>query len=180
MIFAIVHAIAGEFDLNIYVLSLSMKRLDDPALNALVSRLPSQSILLIEDIDVAFFHGLDRDKQEAPLTGLSTPSGASAALQQQSGGTNITLAGLLAAIDGVSAQEGRVLFASTNNIDALDPALIRPGRLDVHIKFDYATKWQIEKLYANFFPASSEANVDDRKVNSGSAGLTMTRKFVKE
>jgi hypothetical protein len=44
------------------------------------------------------------------------------------------LAGMLEFLDGVSSADGYVLLATTNAINALDPALLRPGRLDVHIE----------------------------------------------
>jgi len=45
-----------------------------------------------------------------------------------------------------------LLFATTNHIERLDPALSRPGRMDVWINFKNATKWQAEEIYKNFFP----------------------------
>ena len=42
----------------------------------------------------------------------------------------LTLSGLLNAIDGVTSSEGRIVFMTTNYVDKLDPALIRPGRVD--------------------------------------------------
>ena len=47
-----------------------------------------------------------------------------------SGDTEVTLSGLLNALDGVSSREGRVLFLTTNHPERLDPALVRPGRVD--------------------------------------------------
>ena len=47
----------------------------------------------------------------------------------------------------------RLLFATTNHIERLDPALSRPGRMDVWIKFTNATKWQAEGIFKCFFPS---------------------------
>ncbi len=44
--------------------------------------------------------------------------------------SRLTLSGLLNAIDGVTSTEGRILFMTTNYEERLDPALIRPGRVD--------------------------------------------------
>lgn len=44
----------------------------------------------------------------------------------------VTLNRLLNALDGIGAQEGRILFATTDRYSALDPALVRPGRMDLH------------------------------------------------
>jgi len=46
-----------------------------------------------------------------------------------------------------------LLFATTNHIERLDPALSRPGRMDVWINFTHATKWQAEGLFKCFFPS---------------------------
>ncbi len=45
-----------------------------------------------------------------------------------------------------------LLFATTNHIERLDPALSRPGRMDVWINFTHATKWQAGGLFKCFFP----------------------------
>jgi len=52
----------------------------------------------------------------------------------------------------VQAQQGRLLFATTNKYSALDPALVRPGRLDLHIEFTLASKWQARELFKRFYP----------------------------
>lgn len=47
----------------------------------------------------------------------------------------------------------RLLFATTNHIERLDPALSRPGRMDVWVNFTHATKWQAEGIFKCFFPS---------------------------
>ncbi|KAJ3502846.1 hypothetical protein NLJ89_g8701 [Agrocybe chaxingu] len=64
----------------------------------------------------------------------------------------LSLSGLLNALDGVAASEGRLLFATTNHLERLDPALSRPGRMDVWVEFKNASRWQAEALFRNFFP----------------------------
>lgn len=49
----------------------------------------------------------------------------------------------------------RLLFATTNHIERLDPALSRPGRMDVWVNFTNATKWQAEGIFKCFFPSRS-------------------------
>ncbi|PVG03393.1 P-loop containing nucleoside triphosphate hydrolase protein [Serendipita vermifera] len=136
---SLVHAIAGELNLDIYVLNLSRRGLDDNGLSELVADLPARSIALIEEIDAAFLHGVNRD--------ASQPEGSGS----QPATTGVTLSGLLASIDGIQASEGRLLFATTNKYHALDSALIRAGRLDVHVEFTYASKDQAEELFKRFY-----------------------------
>src|SRR5206468_318214 len=54
--------------------------------------------------------------------------------------------------DGISATEGRVVFMTTNHRDALDQALIRPGRADVHVYIGNATAEQARQLFLRCFP----------------------------
>ena len=51
----------------------------------------------------------------------------------------------------------RLLFATTNHIERLDPALSRPGRMDVWVNFTNATKWQAEGIFKCFFPCKKVA-----------------------
>lgn len=64
----------------------------------------------------------------------------------------MTFSGLLNAIDGVAAQEGRVLVMTTNHPDRLDPALVRPGRVDVQQSFGRASPDQVRELFLRFYP----------------------------
>lgn len=63
----------------------------------------------------------------------------------------ISLSGLLNAIDGVATHEGRVLIMTTNHPDALDEALVRSGRVDLRIKFDYASTVQVRELFLRMY-----------------------------
>ncbi|KAL4238280.1 mitochondrial chaperone [Mactra antiquata] len=131
-----INALAGELDYSICVLNLSERGLSDDRLNHLLTMAPEQSIILLEDIDAAF---VSRD--------LSTEN--SVAYQ---GMSRLTLSGLLNALDGVASAEARIIFMTTNYVDRLDPALIRPGRVDYKEKIDYATPYQLEQMYSRFYP----------------------------
>lgn len=148
-----VYALAGELNLDIYLVSLSKKGLDDSTLNELITKIPSRSLVLMEDIDAAFFRGINREGSAS--VGDAGPESENPGQDIQPVAA-VTLSGLLGAIDGVAAQEGRILFATTNKYTALDPALVRAGRLDVHVCFENAGKWQAEELFRCFFPANAE------------------------
>jgi hypothetical protein len=75
-------------------------------------------------------------------------------------GTKVTFSGLLNALDGVMAGEERLVFMTTNHIERLDPALIRPGRVDVMHRLGPATPAQIRRLYQMFYPKVSRDDVE--------------------
>ena len=124
---SLIVALASRLSLHLYVLSLSDVLLTDSKLNELLANVPPRSMVLLEDIDAAFHERLKSDV----------------------GG--ITFSGLLNALDGAASKEGNIVFMTTNHFDRLDPALIRPGRADVHLHFDYATAEQAEKMFRGFY-----------------------------
>ncbi|KAG8702515.1 hypothetical protein FRC11_011430, partial [Ceratobasidium sp. 423] len=170
---SLIHALAGELKLDVYVISLSRRGFDDARLHEIISDLPPRAIALIEDIDASFTTAVGVRGSSA---GATSPFGG-----DEGGG--VTLAGLLAAIDGVAAQEGRLLFATTNHIEVLDPALTRPGRMDVHVEFRLASKWQAKQLFKSFFPPvapSDSSRMDEPELEekvsqsvTGSSGSTL-------
>jgi chaperone BCS1 len=63
----------------------------------------------------------------------------------------VTFSGFLNALDGVASGEERVIFLTTNHLDRLDPALIRPGRVDLASFVDDAVPEQARTLFTNFY-----------------------------
>ncbi|CAJ0967602.1 unnamed protein product [Ranitomeya imitator] len=129
-------ALAGELEYSICLMSLSDNSLSDDRLNHLLSVAPQQSIILLEDVDAAFV-SRDLAKQNP------------AAYQ---GFGRLTFSGLLNALDGVASTEARIVFMTTNHIDRLDPALIRPGRVDVKHFIGHCTRWQLAQMFQRFYP----------------------------
>jgi chaperone BCS1 len=68
----------------------------------------------------------------------------------------LTFSGLLNALDGVGNTNGQVYVLTTNLRDQLDPALIRNGRVDIHIEFTYATEEQMRQMWTNFYPEADK------------------------
>ncbi|KAF8624295.1 hypothetical protein AX15_005928 [Amanita polypyramis BW_CC] len=137
-----IYALAGELGLEIYALSLSSGCVDDVMLEKSLSSLPKNSIFLLEDIDCAF---LSREEDEEDIKTTSWPS-------RNSRGLQVTMSGLLNVLDGVASEDGKIFFATTNYMDRLDPALIRPGRIDKKIEYKLATKSQARALFKRFYP----------------------------
>ncbi|KAF7770299.1 hypothetical protein Agabi119p4_6273 [Agaricus bisporus var. burnettii] len=150
---SLIHSLAGELGLDIYVVSLSSKGMSDNMLTTLMGNVPSRCILLLEDLDAAFTRSVSRDSTSTGTPTQTTTGSTSKSKDTSDNGNTLSLSGLLNSLDGVAAAEGRLLFATTNHIERLDPALSRPGRMDVWINFTHATKWQAEGLFKCFFPS---------------------------
>lgn len=157
---SIIHSLAGELGLDVYIISLSRSGLDDSALQELIADLPEKCIALMEDIDAAFHHSISRtsEKPEKKLV-----SGDKEPASSSNDTPKISLSGLLNALDGVGAQEGRLLFATTNRYETLDAALRRPGRMDVHVEFKLASQHQAAELFKRFYMPddTTSATVED-------------------
>ncbi|KAF6753501.1 hypothetical protein DFP72DRAFT_407825 [Ephemerocybe angulata] len=162
---SLIHSLAGELGLDIYVVSLSAKGMSDNTLSSLMSNVPSRCILLLEDLDAAFTRGVSRDDKSTGAPTVKDKTETAAA--ETNDGSTLSLSGLLNSLDGVAAAEGRLLFATTNHIERLDPALSRPGRMDVWINFANATKWQAEGIFKCFFPCKPAAAVPAAAVEGG-------------
>lgn len=124
-----VQAVAGLLKLKLCYLNLSNNEMNDDSLNRLLSEAPENSIILLEDVDAMF---LQRDQVQKKQT--------------------LSFSGFLNALDGVRSQEGQIMFMTTNHKERLDPALLRPGRADVHVRLDLASEKQIKELFLRFFP----------------------------
>ena len=74
--------------------------------------------------------------------------------------SSVTFSGFLNALDGVASGEERIIFLTTNHIDRLDPALIRPGRVDLAPSVDDAVPEQARTLFTNFY-GNGQSEDDD-------------------
>lgn len=63
----------------------------------------------------------------------------------------LTLSDILNIIDGINETPGRILIISSNHYEKLDPALVRPGRIDYHIILGNASSETIREIYYNYF-----------------------------
>ena len=63
----------------------------------------------------------------------------------------ITLDDILNVLDGLRETPGRILGISSNHYNKLDPALIRPGRIDITLKLDNASHPIICEMFYKFY-----------------------------
>jgi len=63
----------------------------------------------------------------------------------------LTLDTLLNLMDGILETPGRIIIMTTNHPETLDPALIRPGRIDINIKFDKYNRMEIKDMFEGIY-----------------------------
>lgn len=131
---SLIRALASELDLDIAALDISRRNLTDEDLREGLMSAPRRCLISIEDVD-AVFTGRDAGERR----------------------NGISFSGLLNAIDGVGSQEGRALVMTTNHLERLDPALIRPGRADIHVELGLVGAGAARALFERFFPGNAMA-----------------------
>jgi chaperone BCS1 len=73
----------------------------------------------------------------------------------------------LNALDGVASGEERIIFMTTNHLEKLDPALIRPGRVDLAQLIDDARPAQAQSFFDQFYGGSfNVTNLTDDAVKA--------------
>jgi chaperone BCS1 len=63
----------------------------------------------------------------------------------------ITLDDILNLWDGIRETPGRIMIISSNHYNELDPALIRPGRIDITLELSYCSRKIIKEMYNHLF-----------------------------
>jgi chaperone BCS1 len=150
---SLARSLAHELGLTLFVLDLSSARTTDQQLFALLAQVPPRSMVLVEDVD-----------RTRPLAAQAARTEA----DKPTGDGGATISGLLNAVDGPISGEGRVLVFTTNHPARLDPALLRPGRVDYRLEFRAADRGQARELFLRFFPGQTAAaaafasGLDDR------------------
>ncbi|KAG6012350.1 hypothetical protein E4U54_007588 [Claviceps lovelessii] len=150
-------SLAGHFGLKIYIVSLSSGNVTDDYLSRLFQQLPSRCIVLLEDIDSAgLTHTREGEAIPSDTQRTSAATGSANGSAPRSQGP-VSLSGLLNVLDGVASQEGRILIMTTNHIEKLDKALIRPGRVDMRIRFGLADSAMAAAIFrAIYAPGDAE------------------------
>jgi ATP-dependent 26S proteasome regulatory subunit len=130
--------LACKINRNVYVLAFDPK-LTDSAFHSAVNKIKKSkpAILLLEDVD-CIFH------ERNSSTNVSS----------------VSFSALLNMLDGVSIENGLITIITTNHINKLDKALIRPGRVDMMIKFETIVEQQIKDLLELYSIDLTDENVD--------------------
>ncbi|CAD5325451.1 unnamed protein product [Arabidopsis thaliana] len=132
---------ANHLNFDIYDLELTAVN-NNSELRRLLIATANRSILIVEDIDCSL-ELKDRTSDEPPRESddIEDPRYK-----------KVTLSGLLNFIDGLwsSCGDERIIIFTTNYKEKLDAALLRPGRMDMHIHMSYCTPSTFKALALNY------------------------------
>ena len=126
---SLIFSLASELNMDVALLHF-VKDMNDLDFMRALRRMPDNTILVLEDIDVLFEARKKNDEHKA----------------------GISFSGLLNSLDGLSHVDNQIIFMTTNCKMVLDKALIRPGRIDLDVEFKYSTKIQIKTMFEKFLP----------------------------
>ena len=153
-----IKSLARKMGMNLYVLSGAGKMRKEDMISAL-SDIRPKSFVIIEDIDAVFDQQTKRDFADEEEG--EDPSKAKSSLSD-----------LLNSLDGLTSKENYILIMTTNHIEKLDPALIRPGRVDRIFHFGKLTPNQMGKLIKKFFPDADSEKIETISKKSNKKVIT--------
>lgn len=131
---SLIKALCNYFGYSLSILSIS-KKFDNSSLMSAIKDIEEKTILLLEDIDSLF------DKRDAT-----------------SDNPSITFSNLINVLDGVLYKHATIIFLTTNHPEKLDHALLRIGRIDMILEFNYPSKNILEKLFTDILNENYEKN----------------------
>src|ERR671925_985699 len=80
---------------------------------------------------------------------------------------------LLAEIDGVEGLENVIVIGASNREDMIDPAILRPGRLDVKIKIERPDAEAAKDIFSKYLTPNLPLHPDDLTEHNGSPDATV-------
>lgn len=86
------------------------------------------------------------EEAKAIMMAISSPT-----VENKKSGREITLSYLLNILDGISNSDGRIFIASTNHVEKIDPAALRPGRIDIRIDFKRASVSIVREIISHWY-----------------------------
>ena len=144
---SLIAALASHFGYNLAIISFTPKMTDVSLLQSFRSLNNNNDedekkvFFILEDMDCIF----NKDRTSGDEMRCS-----------------LTFSGVLNALDGIAC-DNKIGFISTNHIEELNKALIRPGRVDFVMNFDYATKEQIIMMFNKFTVNEEKTMANEEK-----------------
>ncbi|XP_019169429.1 PREDICTED: AAA-ATPase At3g50940-like [Ipomoea nil] len=149
---SLIAAMANYLKFDIYDLELTGIHANSELRRILLAT-GNRSILVVEDIDCSLdIEDGKADKQALKMLRDHVSQAQTINIVRKPKPQEVTLSGLLNFIDGLwsSCGDERIIVFTTNHKERLEPALLRPGRMDVHIHMSYCTPAAFMTLADNY------------------------------
>lgn len=139
---SLIKALASHYDKRVYQINISSVN-NSTFVNAMTN-IPKGSFVVIEDFDsssatMSRYVVSSDDNQDKNNTNSKNTS-------------PLSLTTILNTLDGIASLNDMVLFMTTNVINQIDPALVRPGRIDHVITIPYFKDAEIKQYIKVMFP----------------------------
>ena len=141
---SLVKALSSHYKRNICVINITA--MTDTTLQEAFNRVPENSIMLIEDFDSA---SSTKDR------GVQEMNGIKSMVEKNDGKMDfsfLSLTGILNSLDGVKGLHNVIVFLTTNDLQAVDPAIYRKGRVEEIILIEESKAEDIRKYSSHVFP----------------------------
>jgi len=175
---SLIKAIASYLNYSIYYLPSARLYKIEKA----VSLLPDNSILVIEDIDTNSV----TNKRSGDWTEETKGEGSPPVVGSKSGDDKeleafekMGLSEILNSLDGIFSAHGRILIATTNYLESLDSALIRPGRIDIKVEVGYVNNELLKEFCDSFFP-DNKTNFDYIEIKKKNLTIALLQNMILE
>lgn len=129
---SLMFSIASMLNRDLATMNFANKDLNDHSFIIAANKVPKNCIFILEDVDALY---IERDK---------------------SNDNRVSFSCILNFMDGVYSNEDLITILTTNHLEKLDKALVRPMRADKIIKFTYCSKYQYETIFSKFFPEKED------------------------
>lgn len=163
-----IKAIAKYLDMSLIIVPMNKiktkKRLEELFFSDRISTPQDKRIYVFEEIDCNGWENIvrhrslikDEESNEDVAEGAFIDKIASAIKPgrpavKKNDDDKLTLGGILEVIDGLIECPGRIIIMTTNHKEHLDSALLRPGRIDMQIKFKKLRRCHIAEIYKKWY-----------------------------
>ncbi len=145
-----IRTLASELGVNMYSLNLASARLTDEDLMEAIRNVENKSIVTVEDIDRIF------DNHTVNTTD-----------------SHVSFSQFLNIIDGSLSRSGILFIFTCNNMDQMDDALIRAGRISRIFKFPNASQKSLKNMFLSFYPEHKKESKEFVSKVGDTSNITM-------
>lgn len=139
---SLIYALAGELKRKVCFTQLD-HTITAKTFRKMMQSLPSKAMVVLEDVDALFTNNRTADT------------------------SGVSFSGFLNSLDGLGAPNDVMIFLTSNHPERLDPAVMRPGRIDIKVAFKAPSRDVAAEYFLTFYPGAQAAAADFSAVIGG-------------